>query len=72
MPALRSRLSLVAAFAALAALPACGTDDAIERDTRDARQELDKGAGNVDEKAGDAVEDAGDEIEEGVEDVDGR
>lgn len=73
MPALlRSRLTILTTVAALAALPACGTDDAIERDTRDARQQLDKDAGNVDEKTGDAVEDAGDEIEKGVEDVDGR
>jgi len=74
MPALtRSRLTLLAVVAALAgALPACGTDDAIERDTEDARQELDKDAGNVDEEAGEAAKDAGDEIEKGVEDVDGR
>ena len=69
----RSRLSLLAVVAALAAaLPACGTDDAVERDTQDAGQELDKDAGNADEKAKDAAEDAGDEIEKGVEDVDGR
>ena len=69
----RSRLTLLAAVAALAGLlPACGTDDAVERDTRDARQELDEDAGKVDEKAEDAAEDAGDEIEKGVEDVDGR
>jgi len=74
MPArLRTRLTLLAAVAALAgALPACGTDDAVERDTRDTRQELDKDAGKADENAGDAAEDAGDEIEKGVEDVDGR
>ena len=73
MPALRSRLTLLAAVAALAAsLPACGTDDAVERDTRDTRQELDEDAGKADEKATDAAEDAGDEIEKGVEDVDGR
>ena len=73
MDALRSRLTLLSAVAALAAaLPACGTDDAVERDTRDARQELDEDAGKVDEKAKDAAEDAGDEIEQGAEDVDGR
>ena len=73
MDALRSRLTLLAALAALAAaLPACGTDDAVERDTRDARQELDEDAGKVDEKAKDAAEDTGDEIEQGAEDVDGR
>ncbi len=74
MPALtRSRLTLLAVTAALAgALPACGTDDAVERDTEDARQELDKDAGNLDEETGEAAKDAGDEIEKGVEDVDGR
>ena len=74
MPALtRSRLTVLAVVAALAgALPACGTDDAVERDTKDARQELDKDLGGADENAGDAAKDAGDEIEKGVEDVDGR
>lgn len=68
----RSRVTLLAAVAALCAgLPACGTDDAVERDTEDARQELDKGAGNADEKAKDAAEDAGNEVEKGVKDVDG-
>ena len=74
MPALtRSRLTVLAVVAALAgALPACGTDDAVERDTRDAGQELDREAGNADEEVEDAAEDAGDDIERGVEDVDGR
>ena len=74
MPALtRSRLTVLAVVAALAgALPACGTDDAIERDTQDSRQELDKDLGGADEEAGEAAKDAGDEIEKGVEDVDGR
>jgi predicted small secreted protein len=74
MPALlRSRLTIFALVAALgAALPACGTDDAIQRDTKDAGQKLDKGAGNVDEKAGEAAEDAGNKIEQGAEDVDGN
>jgi predicted transcriptional regulator len=74
MPALtRSRLTLLALLAALAGgLPACGTDDAIERDTRDTRENVDKGLGNSDEKAGEAAKDAGDEIEKGVEDVDGN
>ena len=74
MPALtRSRLTLLAVVAALAgALPACGTDDAVERDTKDAQQEVDKDLGGADEEAGDAAEDAGDEVEKGVEDVDGR
>ena len=74
MPALlRSRLTILATVAALgAALPACGTDDAIERDTKDAGQKLDKGAGNADEKAGGAASKAGDDIEKGVKDVDGK
>lgn len=70
---LRSRLAILATVAALgAALPACGADDAVERDTKDAQRELDKDAGGVDEKAEDAAEDAGQEIEKGVEDVDGQ
>ena len=69
----RSRLTVLALVAALAgALPACGTDDAVERDTEDAGQELDKDLGGADEKAGEAAKDAGDEIEKGVEDVDGN
>jgi uncharacterized lipoprotein len=72
MSTLRTRLALLIAVAALVVLPACGTDDAIERDTRDTRQELDKDAGSIDEKAKNAAEDAGDEIDKGVEDVDGR
>ncbi len=74
MPALtRSRLTLLALVAALAgALPACGTDDAVERDTRETREDVDKGLGGADEEAGEAAKDAGDEIEKGVEDVDGN
>jgi outer membrane protein assembly factor BamE (lipoprotein component of BamABCDE complex) len=73
MPALRSRLALLIAAAALAvALPACSTDDAIEKDSKDAQQKLDKGAGSLDEKAKDAAKDAGDDIEKGVKDVDGQ
>ena len=74
MPALtRSRLTLLAVVAALAgALPACGTDDAAERDTKDAQQEVDKDLGGADEEAGDAAKEAGGDIEKGVEDVDGR
>lgn len=73
MPAPRSRLTILAAVAALgAALPACGSDDAIERDTRDAGRQLDKGAGSADEKAGEAAKDAGDELDKAADDVDGR
>jgi hypothetical protein len=56
MSRLRARLMLLAAAAVLAGgLPACGTDDAIKRDTKDTRQELDKDAGKADEKAKDAA-----------------
>jgi len=75
MPALlRSRLTLLAAVAALAAtLPACSTDDAIEKDTKDAQQNVDEGLGNSDEKAGDAVKDGADDADNGVDtDDDGR
>ena len=70
---LRRRLTLLAAVAALAAaLPACGTDDAVERDTRETRQNLDEGLGKSDENAGEAAEEAGDEVEKSARDVDGR
>ncbi len=68
---LRSRLTILAAVAALgAALPACGTDDAIERDTKDAGEQLDKGAGEADENAGEAAEDAGDAAEDAGDELD--
>ena len=41
MHLLRSRLALIASLAALAALPACGTDDAVERDAKEAQQDVD-------------------------------
>ncbi len=72
MHILRSRLALVASVAALGALPACGTDDAVEKDAEQVQNDVDKGAGSVDEEAGDAAKDAGNEIEKGAEDVDGR
>jgi|GEM_PF-6908597 len=73
MPALRSRLALLISAAALAgALPACSTDDAIERDAKDAQQTLDKSAGSADEKVKDAAQDAGDDVEKGINDVDGK
>ena len=67
MHILRSRLALITTIAALGALPACGTDDAVERDAKEAQQDIDKGAGNVDEEAGDAAKDAGDEIEDAAD-----
>jgi len=72
MPALRSRLALIAAAAAFAALPGCGTDDAVERDTEEVRQDVDREAGGADEDVGDGAKDAGREVETGVEDVDGE
>jgi hypothetical protein len=74
MPALlRSRLTLLATVAALtAALPACGTDEAVQNDAKDAQQEIDKGLGGVDEDAKDAANDAADEIQKGVDDIDGK
>ena len=70
---LRSRITLLATVAAFAAaLPACGTDDAVESDAKDAQQEIDKGLGGVDEDAKDAANDAADEIEKGIEDIDGN
>lgn len=72
MPAfLRSRLTLLTAVAMLVgALPACSTDDAIEKDTKDAQQNVDEGLGNSDEKAGDAVKDAADDADDADNGVD--
>jgi len=72
MPALlRSRLTLLAAVAALAAaLPACGTDDAVEKDTQETRQNLDEGLGDADEKAGDAAKEAADNLGDALNDAD--
>jgi hypothetical protein len=74
MLAPRRRLSLLLAVAALAAGAAtgCDTDDAAERDAKDAQQEIDKEAGGADEKAREEAEDAGREVEKGIEDVDGQ
>ena len=74
MLAPRRRLSLLLAVVALAAGAAtgCDTDDAAERDAKDAQREIDKEAGGADEKAREEAEDAGREVEKGVEDVDGQ
>jgi len=48
MSLMRTRFALIAAVAALAALPGCGTDDAVERDSKDAGQEIEKGVEDVD------------------------
>lgn len=55
----RKMLSLLAA-AALIALPGCSTDDAVEKDAKNAQPEIEqagKDAGNAAEKAVDAVDD---------------
>jgi hypothetical protein len=72
MSNLRPRLVLLVTLAALCALPACSTDDAIKHDTKGTRQRLDKDARSLDKKAKDAAQDAGHKIEKGVKDVDGR
>lgn len=74
MPSLlRSRITLLATVAAFAAaLPACGTDEAVENDAKDAQQEIDENLGDLDEDTKDAAKDAADEIEKGLEDVDGK
>ena len=84
MPAaLRFRVAVVAAVAALAGLPGCGTDEAVERDTERTQREGVRVVGRTDERSEDAAEeagrdvekgaeDAGREVEKGIEDVDGR
>ena len=71
--ALKDRLLTLLAVGALAAgAGACGTDDAVERDAKDAAEEVDKKAGNADEKAGEAADDAAKDAEKAAEDVDGK
>ena len=54
------KLSLLMAIGALAiSAPGCATDDAAERDAKDAAEEVENS--NVDEK-----------VERGIEDVDGK
>ena len=65
------KLSLLLAIGALAvAAPGCGTDDAVERDAKDAAEEVEKS--NAGEKAKDAAGEAGDKLEKGAKDVDGQ
>ena len=75
MTSRRVSLLLAAAILGLGA-PACDTDDAAERDAKDAQKELDKKAGKNDEKAGEKAEDAAkdveNEVDKGIEDVDGK
>lgn len=71
--ALKDRLLLLLASGALAAgLAACESDDAVERDAKDAQEEIDKQAGDADEKAGEAADDAAKDAEKAAEDVDGQ
>ena len=72
MPLL-DRLPVLLAIGALAAGAAgCSTDDAVESDTRETRERIDKEAGNADEKVGEAADDAAREAEKAAEDVDGN
>ncbi len=66
-PSRSRRLALLMIFGALAGLPACGTDDAVERDAKQGQEDVDRGAGTVDEDAGKAAEDTGDEIDKDVD-----
>ena len=77
MPVPRNPLTLFLAVAALgAAAPGCSTDDAAERDAKDAGEQIDKEAGNNDEQAGreakEAGEDAAREADKAAEDIDGN
>ena len=73
MVATRRRLAALLAVAALAAaLPACRSDDAAERDAKDAQEQLDKDAGRLDENAEKEAEEAAKDAEKGAEDVDGN
>ena len=71
MPTQRPTLPILLTAAALAfGASGCGTDDAVERDAKDAKQEVEKSG--ADEKAKEAGKDAGDAVEKGAEDVDGN
>ncbi len=71
MPVPRTTLTtLLAALALAFGVSACGTDDAVERDAKDAKEQVENS--NADDKAGEAADDAGREIEKGAEDVDGN
>ena len=71
--AFTERLLVLLATGALATgVAACDTDDAAERDAKDAQEEIDKRAGDADEKAGEAADDAAKEADKAAEDVDGQ
>ena len=66
----RTITSLLAALALGFGASACSTDDAAERDAKDAQEEVEKS--NADEKAGEAADDAGNAAEDAAKDVDGK
>ncbi len=71
MPVPRTTLTtLLAALALAFGVSACGTDDAVERDAKDAQEEVENS--NADEKAGEAADDAGNAAEDAAKDVDGQ
>jgi hypothetical protein len=72
-------LLAVLALGASGAWTGCATDDAVEKDAKEAAQDADRAAGKSDEKAGSAAEEAGREAKDAgsdavdaVDDDDGR
>jgi hypothetical protein len=67
----RRPLALLIAFAlgTSGALAGCATDDAVEKDAKNAKQDADRAAGTNDEKAGRAAQDAGEKAKNAGEDA---
>ena len=72
-------LIAVLALGASGAWTGCATDDAVEKDTKEAAQDADRAAGKNDEKAGEAAEQAGEDAKDAgadavdaVDDDDGK
>lgn len=64
---------LAAALLGLSALAAgCASDDAVEKDAKNAAREADKAAGNNDEKVAKESKDAGEDAVDAVDDDDGK
>ena len=62
--------TLLALFGATAA--GCSTDDAVEKDVKEAARDADKAAGNTDEEAAKDAEKAGEDAADAVDDNDGK
>jgi len=64
MPGRLTALVTAGLIALSGAAAGCGTDDAAEKDARDAGEQIDKEAGGTDEKLKDAGSDAVDAVDD--------